>query len=82
MFPINKLLMCRDMSLDNSLRRLTSVVTELEKITVDRENDVKNRQIDLFAAPKKNPSVDNTLMAKTLDRTIERIENLLQVGSR
>jgi hypothetical protein len=72
-----------DMSLENSLRRLTSVVNDLEKIAVERENDVKARQIDLFgAAPRKNPSVDNTLMAKTLDRTIERIENLLQVGSR
>ena len=71
------------MSLDNSLRRLNAVVVELEKITAERENDVKGRQIDLFgAAPKKNPTVDNTLMAKTLDRTIERIENLLQVGSR
>jgi len=70
------------MSLENSLRRLTSVVTELEKIADEKGSDVKARQIDLFAAPKKNPSVDNTLMAKTLDRTIERIENLLQVGSR
>jgi len=70
------------MSLDKSLNRLSSVVTELEKIAAERENDVKGRQIDLFAAPRKNPTVDNTLMAKTLDRTIERIENLLQVGSR
>lgn len=71
------------MGLDNSLRRLNSVVSELEKIATASENDVKTRQIDLFGgAPKKQPTVDNTLMAKTLDRTIERIENLLQVGSR
>ncbi|HEY8963066.1 MAG TPA: hypothetical protein VIN59_01250 [Alphaproteobacteria bacterium] len=72
------------MSLDSSLNRLASVVSDLEKIAAERENDVKSRQIDLFGnvSPKKNPTVDNTLMAKTLDRTIERIENLLQVGSR
>ena len=63
------------MSLETSLNRLSSVVIELEKIAAERENDVKNRQIDLFSAPRKNPTVDNTLMAKTLDRTIERIEN-------
>lgn len=68
-------------SLEKSLRRLTSVVTELEKIAASRENDVKTRQIDLFA-PKRNASADNTLMAKTLDRTIERIENLLTVGGK
>ncbi len=70
------------MGLDNSLRRLSSVVDQLEKVAVATENDVKNRQIDLFGNAKAAPSVDNTLMAKTLDRTIERIENLLQVGSR
>lgn len=70
------------MGLDNSLRRLTSVVDQLEKTAVAMESDVKSRQIDLFGAPSRQPSVDNTLMAKTLDRTIERIENLLQVGSR
>lgn len=68
-------------SLEQSLRRLTTVVTELEKIAAMRENDVKSRQIDLFA-PKRNPGVDNTLMAKTLDRTIERIENILNVGGK
>jgi hypothetical protein len=70
------------MGLDNSLRRLSAVVSELEKIAANSENDIKNRQIDLFGGASKQPSVDNTLMAKTLDRTIERIENLLQVGSR
>lgn len=74
------------MGLDNSLRRLSAVVVELEKIAAEpraaAKNDVKNNQIDLFGSAPKKPSVDNTLMAKTLDRTIERIENLLQVGSR
>ena len=70
------------MGLDNSLRRLTSVVDQLEKAAAATENDVKNRQIDLFGTPSKQPAADNTLVAKTLDRTIERIENLLQVGSR
>jgi hypothetical protein len=70
------------MGLDNSLRRLSSAVDQLEKIATATENDIKSRQIDLFGAPSKQPSVDNTMMAKTLDRTIERIENLLQVGSR
>lgn len=72
------------MSLDNSLRRLSAVVGELEKVASEpraAKAENKNNQIDLFAAPR-NVSVDNTLMAKTLDRTIERIENLLQVGSR
>lgn len=68
-------------SLEQSMRRLTTVVLELEKYAAARENDVKNRQIDLFA-PKRNASVDNTLMAKTLDRTIERIENLLTAGGK
>jgi|GEM_PF-2467255 len=72
------------MSLDNSLRRLSAVVSELEKAAnepraLKAEN--KNNQIDLFAA-QRSVTADNTLMAKTLDRTIERIENLLQVGSR
>lgn len=70
------------MGLDNSFRRLTGLVDQLEKIATATENDIKSRQIDLFGAPSKQPSVDNTVMAKTLDRTIERIENLLQVGSR
>lgn len=70
------------MGLDNSLRRLSSAVDQLEKIATATENDIKSRQIDLFGTPSKQPSVDNTMMAKTLDRTIERIENLLQVGSR
>ena len=71
------------MELENSLRRLGAVVSDLEKVAAAAGSDVKNRQIDLFAgqSPKK-PAVDNTLMAKTLDRTIERIENLLQVGGR
>ncbi len=72
------------MELENSLRRLGAVVAELEKVAVSASTGTaKNKQIDLFAgmAPKQ-PSVDNTLIAKTLDRTIERIENLLQVGGR
>lgn len=71
------------MGLENSLRRLSGVVADLEKLAANAENDVRSRQIDLFAGARPaKPSVDNTLMAKTLDRTIERIENLLQVGSR
>ena len=70
------------MELENSLRRLAAVVSELEKAASSPAVDVKTRQIDLFGAPQRKPSVDNTLMAKTLDRTIERIENLLQVGTR
>ncbi len=70
------------MGLDNSLRRLMTVVEQLEKAATSAENDVKARQIDLFGGTSRQPAVDNTLMAKTLDRTIERIENLLQVGSR
>lgn len=72
------------MSLENSLRRLSAVVGELEKAASEprpARSASKSNQIDMFAAPR-NVSVDNTLMAKTLDRTIERIENLLQVGSR
>lgn len=71
------------MSLDNSLHRLSAVVGELEKAASEPRPvkvEKKNNQIDLFAA-SRSPA-DNTLMAKTLDRTIERIENLLQVGSR
>ncbi|NBX67292.1 MAG: hypothetical protein EBQ96_09895 [Proteobacteria bacterium] len=73
------------MELENSLRRLGAVVAELEKAASAAVAAPKNtgRQIDMFAGiPTAKPSVDNTLMAKTLDRTIERIENLLQVGSR
>lgn len=71
------------MELENSLRRLAAVAAELDKAASAQGADAKNRQIDLFGgAPARKPSVDNTLMAKTLDRTIERIENLLQVGSR
>jgi hypothetical protein len=73
------------MGLDNSLRRLDKVVAELEKaatnVQANTKNDMKSAQIDLFGAPKKSPA-DNMLMAQTLDRTIERIENLLQAGSR
>ncbi len=71
------------MELESSLRRLGAVVSEIEKIAASSGSLQKGNQIDLFAglAPKK-PSVDNTLMAKTLDRTIARIENLLQVGGR
>ena len=36
------------MGLENSLRRLSSVVSDLEKIAANAENDVKSRQIDLF----------------------------------
>ena len=70
------------MVLEKSLRRLEDAVKELEKIAIRSENDVKARQIDLFGGSSKNVAADNTLVAKTLDRTIERIENLLQVGSR
>lgn len=73
------------MELENSLRRLGAVVAELEKVATAAASNgnSKSRQIDMFAAvPAKKSSVDNTLMAKTLDRTIERIENLLQVGGR
>lgn len=74
------------MGLDNSLRRLDKVVGELEKLSAQPQaapkNDLKAAQIDLFGgAPKKN-SADNVLMAQTLDRTIERIETLLQAGGR
>lgn len=73
------------MELENSLARLESVVGELEKLAANPPAAAaapKGAQIDLFAAPRKTTSVDNTLMARKLDRTIERIENLLQVGSR
>lgn len=71
------------MGLQDSLHRLENIVGELEKVAANTENDVKSRQIDLFGGQRPaKPQVDNTLMAKTLDRTIERIENLLQVGSR
>ncbi|MBU6235159.1 MAG: hypothetical protein KGQ41_04885 [Alphaproteobacteria bacterium] len=73
------------MELENSLRRLGAVVAELEKAATAAaaKPATTTNQIDMFAgvSPRK-PSVDNTLMAKKLDRTIERIENLLQVGSR
>lgn len=71
------------MDLESSLTRLADVVSELEKIAASGAVVQKGSQIDLFAgfAPRQ-PNVDNTLMARTLDRTIERIENLLQVGGR
>ncbi len=71
------------MGLEDSLRRLSAAVGELEKIAANADNDVKARQIDLFGnQPQRKLATENTLVAKTLDRTIERIENLLQVGSR
>jgi hypothetical protein len=76
------------MELENSLRRLGAVVSELEKaataaMAAPRETKANNNQIDLFGGTAtKKPSVENTLMAKTLDRSIERIENLLKVGGR
>jgi hypothetical protein len=70
------------MELQNSLRRLGNVVSELEKIAAQPTAAApkKTAQIDLFAP--KNLSADNTLVAMTLDRTIARIENLLQAGGR
>lgn len=75
------------MSLDESLRRLSDAVGDLAKVAAQPRPEAKSsNQIDLFAAPapanNSKPSVENTLMAATLDRTIERIENLLQAGSR
>jgi hypothetical protein len=74
------------MKLQNSLQRLGQVVSELEKIAAQPVAQTtatapkKTAQIDLFAP--KNLSADNTLVAMTLDRTIARIENLLQAGGR
>ncbi|MCB1537843.1 MAG: hypothetical protein H6865_07220 [Rhodospirillales bacterium] len=70
------------MDLQDCLDRLTAAVGELEKIAAHADNDVRARQIDLFGGAPRKLAADNTLVAKTLDRTIERVENLLKAGSR
>jgi len=72
------------MALQDSLNRIGSSLRELEKICIDRENDVKARQQDLFGAGKSGAAAataarpfDTGAVMTVLDRTIERIEKML-----
>ncbi len=68
----------RNMALHESLARIGNSLRELEKICVERENDVKTRQQDLFGGSKpQGKGIDTTAITAVVDRTIERIEKML-----
>lgn len=74
------------LTVEQSMQKLRESIRQLEKICVQKENDVKARQQDLFGvlAPAKNAQNHNNVVQldlnkiqKKLDETIEQVENLL-----
>lgn len=62
--------------LDHNFQRLTRAVAELERVCIQRENDILAKQQELFSAPRA-ATVPQDQLVHTLDVVIDRIQSIL-----
>ena len=70
-------------TIEDSMNKLRDSLRALEKICIQKENDVKARQQDLFGGAVSKASASNIVqmdmskIQEKLDRTIAQVEQLL-----
>lgn len=75
------------LTIEESMKKLRQSLQSLEKICVQKENDVKARQQDLFGAPAPAKTPNNVVqldlgkIQEKLDKTISSVEHLLEEGA-
>jgi hypothetical protein len=75
--------MSAPVTVEDSMKKLREAIRGLEKVCVQKENDVKARQQDLFGGASLKKNNDNVVkldigkIQKKLDATISQVETML-----